>query len=110
MIDWAHIDTLKQDVGAEAFDEIVGLFLEEVDAFVARLVDHSDPATLGDDLHFIKGSAAGLGFRSFVADCLAGERMCQAGQADQVDLPAILASYADSKRLFLEQLPTALAS
>ncbi len=110
MIDWAHVDMLKDEVGPEDFDEIVALFIEEVDAFVARLSNEINPETLGDDLHFAKGCAAGLGFRTFVEQCHAGEKMCRDGLAAEVDVPVILAAYADSKRLFLDRIPLAVAS
>lgn len=110
MIDWTRTNTLKQEVGAEDFDEIIALFLEEVDAVITQLTDAPDPDTLGSNLHFLKGSAAGLGFSAFADQCQTGETMCAAGQMGEVNLSEILETYAASKRLFLEELPTALAS
>ena len=105
MIDWNRVNTLKEEVGAEDFDEIIALFLEEVDASVEKLQDAPDPATLGEDLHFIKGSAAGLGFSAFVEQCHTGEILCRKGQADQVNVAAILEAYSASKIQFLAELP-----
>ena len=98
MIDWIRVNALKEDVGSEDFDDIIALFLEEVDD------------TLGADLHFVKGSAAGLGFTEFVDHCQIGEALCKEGKVDQVDLSAIIRTYAASKNLFLQEMPEALAS
>ncbi len=72
MIDWSRVTTLREEVGAEDFDEVVELFLEEVDDVVARLESGPAHDTLSEDLHFLKGSAMSLGFRQFSALCQAG--------------------------------------
>jgi len=109
MIDWARVTVLREEVGAEDFDEVVELFLEEVESVTARLGANVDVATLEADLHFLKGSALSLGFSAFSALCQTGESMSARGQGAEVDVPAILDCYDASRRLFLEELPTALA-
>jgi len=109
MIDWDRMNSLRDDVGAEDFDEVVELFLEEVDEIVERLSTTTDKTTLGADLHSLKGCAAGLGFRAFARLCQSGEAHCAIGKDDEVDVDAILQVYADSRRVFLEELPAALA-
>ena len=42
MIDWARVSELRDEVGAEDFDEVVELFLEEVDEAIAALRDLTD--------------------------------------------------------------------
>ena len=42
MIDWARVSELRDEVGAEDFDEVVELFLEEVDEAIAALCDLTD--------------------------------------------------------------------
>ena len=108
MIDWDRVNTLREEVGKEDFDEIVALFLEEVDASIVRLKEQPDPDSLGADLHFVKGSAAGLGFAAFVTQCQIGETQCAQGEVDQVDLTGILDCYQASKRHFLEKMPQVL--
>lgn len=110
MIDWNRVATLRDEVGAEDFEEVVDLFLEEVDGVTSRLQVNPDGGTLGADMHFLKGSAASLGFSAFTDLCQRGETLCAEDRAAEVDLPAILAAYADSKRLFVEGLPKAFAS
>jgi len=109
MIDWERVNTLRDEVGADDFDEVVDLFLEEVDEVIARLQTAPALQTLEEDLHFIKGCAMGLGFRSFSNLCQEGESKSAQGHAAEVDLQAILTNYAESKRLFQTEMPQALA-
>ena len=109
MIDWQRVNVLREEVGAEEFDEVVDLFLEEVESVVERLRTAPDLATLEEDLHFLKGSALSLGFASFSAQCQTGETLSADGKSETVDVAAILTSYDTSRQLFLAELPTALA-
>src|SRR5690606_20529143 len=87
MIDWERVAELQSEIGADGFGEVLELFLDEVEGVVMRLGQRL--AKLEDDLHFLKGSAWNLGFRSFGAMCQTGERMAAAGMAAQVDIPAV---------------------
>lgn len=42
MIDWARVSERRDEVGEEDFDEVVELFLEEVDEAIAALCDLTD--------------------------------------------------------------------
>ena len=108
MIDWAQVSTLRDDVGKEEFVEIIEIFIEEVESVFERLRTKPDLKNLGDDLHFLKGSALNLGFSTFSEYCQQGEVNSAAGNADQVDIPTILSAYYESKAEFLSALPTAL--
>ena len=110
MIDWERVKTLCDEVGADDFDEVVELFLDEVDDVIARLSGSPDLTTLEDDLHFLKGSALGLGFRSFSALCQAGESLSAQGKAADVDLQKILDNYTASKQHFQAEMSQALTS
>jgi HPt (histidine-containing phosphotransfer) domain-containing protein len=106
MIDWAQVNTLRDDVGKDDFAEIVEIFIEEVEEVINRLRNAPSLETLGDDLHFLKGSALNLGFSVFSEKCRQGETEATAGNAAQVDVPAILSSYDASKTVFMQKLPT----
>lgn len=99
MLDQNRIEALRAEVGAAGFDEVVDLFLEEVEEAMARLRAGSDPAALERDLHFLKGLALNLGFRHLSALCQQGERA--AARHAPVDVAAVLSSYAASRRKFL---------
>lgn len=101
MIDWSRIDELREQIGEEDFAEVVELFLEEVEEVIGRLRTQERPASLEEDLHFLKGSALNLGFDKFSQACQVGESMAAAGQSHEVALDAILTTYDTSKVAFL---------
>lgn len=103
MIDWSHIDDLRQDMG-DAFPDLSTLFLSEVQTVIDRLHQAPDPARLEADLHFLKGAALSFGFTDFARACSGGEQMAAAGRAGQVDLAAVLDCFARSRALFLAGL------
>jgi HPt (histidine-containing phosphotransfer) domain-containing protein len=110
MIDWDRVAELRDQVGAEDFEEVVDLFLEEVLEVINAL--HADPkeSRLESDLHFLKGSALNLGFADFSEKCHAGERQAAMGQAKSIDLAAIINSFDASRHLFCEELSTRFAA
>ena len=105
MIEWTRVTELRDEIGAEDFGEVVELFLEEVEEVIDRLRARPDPARLEGDLHFLKGSALNLGFRDFSALCQQGEARSAEGQAEQVDLAAIISSFEASRSVFQRELP-----
>lgn len=110
MIDWDRLMELREEVGPEDFDEVVELFLDEVEGVMDRLRESPDLETLEEDLHFLKGSALSLGFKNFSALCQTGETNAAQGNADEIDLPEILACYDASKAMFIADLPGQLAA
>ncbi|MFT6676639.1 MAG: HPt (histidine-containing phosphotransfer) domain-containing protein [Sulfitobacter sp.] len=106
MIDWTRIKTLREEVGADSFDEVVTLFLEEAETVINHLASSPDPTTLEEELHFLKGSALTLGFHELSDLCQIGETLAANGQADQIRLDPILAIYQASKIRFLADLPS----
>jgi histidine phosphotransfer protein HptB len=103
MIDWTRVETLRDEVGAEDFGEIVALFLEEVESVTDRLSVQPDLSVLHDDMHFLKGSAMSLGFSAFSELCKTGEVAAGQGQASEVNLPELLVCYQLSKETFLNR-------
>ena len=108
MIDWTQVNTLRDEIGRECFDEIIEIFIEEVEQVIDRLRSEPDPNTLADDLHFLKGSALNLGFSEFSGQCQIGESASSKGAAADVDVHGILATYETSKKVFMAELPNAL--
>ena len=100
MIDWPRVRELKEEVGEDGFEEVIELFLEEVEEVISKL-ETGDRSQLEQDLHFLKGSALNLGFQNFSNLCLDGERMSANGQASDVDVALIIDSYHKSKATFL---------
>lgn len=104
MIRWDRVMQLRDEVGPDEFDEVVEIFLEEVQEVIARLHRDIDRVELEQNLHFLKGSALSLGFDQFSKLCQDGERQASAGQGADVDLPALLAVFDSSKLKFEAEL------
>jgi hypothetical protein len=96
MIDWTCVSDLREEVGDEDFQEVISLFVEEVESALAGL-DPAAPAS--EDLHFLKGSALNLGFTALARRC-----------APPADPEELRACFAESKALFLAELPRRLAA
>lgn len=108
MIDWARVQELRDEIGAESFDEVVALFLEESDEVVQHLSTGGSAAGLESGLHFLKGAALNLGFRRLAMLCQEGERRAAQGDC-AIDLDEIRATYHAS-RMSLESGPDAAMS
>ena len=104
MILWARVSELRDEIGAEDFDEVVEIFMEEVEEVVGKLRVLTDRQSLEQELHFLKGSALNLGFEGFSQLCQQGETQAAQGQAEEVDVSAILSSFEQSKTEFLSRL------
>jgi HPt (histidine-containing phosphotransfer) domain-containing protein len=101
MISWERVHELRDEVGEDDFAEVVELFLEEVDAVMARLRGARDLASYEADLHFLKGSAMNLGFRALGALCHDRERRMAADPGSAPDLVDLFATYEASRAEFL---------
>lgn len=104
MIDWTRIKMLREEIGEDAFPEVVEIFIEEVSEMIEKLRTAPQIESLGEDLHALKGSALNLGFTTFSELCQIGETSAANGHADEIDLPPILQCYEDSSKLFLAGL------
>ena len=104
MIDWTRVNELKEEVGPEDFEEVVELFLEEVDETMATIESGISADSAEEQMHFLKGSAMNLGFANLGALCSAGEVAAKGGAPDQIDVPAILDCYANSKAEFIAKI------
>lgn len=104
MIDWTRVNELRSEVGVEDFNEVVLLFLEEVDEVIEQLKANPIPAQFEEQLHFLKGSALNLGFSHFSALCQTGETQAAQGQLEAVQLPEILTAFDQSRVQFVAKV------
>lgn len=109
MIDWDRVKELRAEIGAEDFDEVVDLFLEEADEVLARLSLEAGAKALAADLHFLKGAALNLGFAALSSLCQDGERRASAGELS-VDLSAVRSTYLACRDAFERGASTAFAA
>ena len=105
MIDWDRVRTLKEEVGAEDFDEVLELFFAEVDEAMGRLPAARDAASLSAEMHFLKGAALNLGFEVLSQRCHDGETQATQGRIGQIDVAEIVRVYALSRQQFMADLP-----
>lgn len=96
MIDWNRVNDLRDEIGIDAFTDVVEMFLEEADEVISRMTPAGGSKMLEADLHFLKGAALNLGFAEFAALCQEGERRAALGHTD-ADLAAVCRSYDLSK-------------
>lgn len=90
MIDRSRLNTLRADVGEEAFADLAFIFVAEMGGKLGTLRDDPTVAT-ADDFHFLRGGAANLGFTGMVAACQAAETACRDGRAP--DIGAVVAAF-----------------
>ncbi|MBY6003965.1 Hpt domain-containing protein [Salipiger bermudensis] len=111
MIDWARVAELRDEIGAAEFEEVVPLFLQEVEATVGDLpvLLHSAPETEAA-LHSLRGSALNLGFSAFAAICDEYEAAARAGATGGIDMTLIAGLYEQSREAFLRDLSDRLAA
>ena len=98
MIDWDRVATLRAEIGAADFAEVVEMFLTESDEVITRLRDGRADPTLEAELHFLKGSALNLGFRQLAGLCSTGEKLAAAHAA--VDIGEVVESYDATRHAF----------
>lgn len=110
MIQWTRVNELREEVGAEDFDEVVDLFLEEVEEVIQDLSPDSTANQMEQHLHFLKGSALNLGFRTFSDLCQDGESRSAKGETGTINLTAIIEGFEQSKTAFIAQLPKMLTA
>ncbi len=104
MIDWNRVRNLRDEIGADAFEEVVDLFLEEVETEIEKLRTPDEALDIEAQLHFLKGSALNLGFADFSDLCHRGEGAAGLGKAADVDLGKVLDCFDRSKAAFLAGL------
>lgn len=101
MIDWSRVAELRDEIGAEDFDEVLELFLDEVGGAVAALPGSVDDAKqVEEQMHFLKGAAMNLGFDALSSLCRKGEEAAKAGDAFAVSPQEVATCYDQSKALF----------
>lgn len=110
MIDWDRVAELREEVGAEDFDEVVELFLQEVDEEIETLAAQPAQNGMSEKLHFLKGSALSLGFREFSDLCKTGEAALAQDDTASIDVEELHNIYQSSRSSFLNDLPHKFAS
>lgn len=91
MIDWDRVNSLRGEIGDEAFADVVVLFLKECDETVDGIVREGQA---GPEMrHFLKGAALNLGFAALAKLCDDPVAGADAGRLQSV--------YADTRAAFV---------
>jgi HPt (histidine-containing phosphotransfer) domain-containing protein len=101
MIDWKRVRELREEIGSDAFEEVLDLFLEEVESALVMLRCTSEAQGIEAQLHFLKGSALNIGFEALAEMCEENERKARAGGAANVRVTEVITGYEASKAVFL---------
>ncbi|CUH49911.1 Hpt domain-containing protein [Ruegeria atlantica] len=100
MINWSRVRQLRDEVGASEFDEVVQIFLDEVNEALTLLRNDTARTEFEQNLHFVKGSALSLGFETLAKLCQDGERQSAQGDSQAVDFANILSIFERSTAEF----------
>lgn len=100
MIDWDRVTQLQDEVGEDDFQEVVDIFLDEMNEELETLVPGMTAKELEAKLHSLKGAALNLGFSQFAELCRVGEETARGGQTDSIDTAAITSCYRASMEEF----------
>lgn len=80
-VDWDRLNDLRADIGEEDFADVALLFVAELQETLQGLTPSTATAS---DFHFLRGSAANLGFVALVAACTRAEEACNNGAAPDI--------------------------
>ncbi len=95
IIDEARLAELAEEIGPDALDEVISMFLDEIAEAADRLSGAGDPARAAEDLHFIKGAAANLGLAALAGTCAEEEARARAGEP--LDRERVLAAWQEAR-------------
>jgi HPt (histidine-containing phosphotransfer) domain-containing protein len=101
-VDLDRLMSLRDDIGPEDFADVVLLFFAEIGETLDRMRADTAPRT-ADDFHFLRGSAANLGFVEMVRACERAEASCTHGETP--DFAAVVRSYEDALTLARSHVP-----
>ncbi|MDG4646879.1 Hpt domain-containing protein [Roseibacterium sp. SDUM158017] len=83
-IDWDRLMSLRHDIGEEDFADVAFVFFSEMDGKLLELLEDPTRRT-ADDFHFLRGSAANLGFVAMAEACETAEAACREGRVPDLD-------------------------
>ena len=82
-VDWDRLNSLRDDIGPEEFADVVLLFFAEIGEKLDDMQKGATAPTV-EDFHFLRGSAANLGFADMVVACQLAEAACLSGRVPDV--------------------------
>lgn len=95
IVDWARVRELHDEIGAEDFDDIAEMFLDEVAEAIENLAAAETAQNMEADLHFIKGSALNIGFASLATIAAEWEAKVRDNEANSVPVELVVKAHSD---------------
>jgi HPt (histidine-containing phosphotransfer) domain-containing protein len=80
VINWDKLAELLDEIGAEAFGDVLDVFVTEIGEGLETLMAAQTPRARLQAFHFLKGAALNLGLDTLAATCAQGERLADQGQ------------------------------
>lgn len=99
-VDWDRMNELRNDIGEEDFADVAILFVAELRDSLGALGPETATAA---DFHFLRGSAANLGFVAMVDACTRAELAC--GEGRLPDVAAVRRAFEDAMREVAPRVP-----
>jgi HPt (histidine-containing phosphotransfer) domain-containing protein len=100
MINWTRMNELRKELGEEDFQEVLDLFLEEVQIVIDRLRVTETLTELQDDMHFLKGSALNIGLSHLAMVTRVAEEKANASTLERCDLDKVISTFDETKEAF----------
>lgn len=100
MINWDRVRTLREDVGADSFADVVEIFVEEMDELIAELRGSATDEEREMTFHSLKNGALNLGFGDLSDLCQTGEKQAASGTNDEALLGQVESTYKETLGAF----------
>jgi HPt (histidine-containing phosphotransfer) domain-containing protein len=100
MIDWERVQELQDEIGPEHMQEVIELFVTEVEEQLAGLNHTLDIVDLGKAIHFLKGCSLNIGFRVVAKLCRQLEEEAAEGTLDLENIQNLEAAFQKSRFSF----------
>ncbi|MBF9042553.1 hypothetical protein HKCCE4037_04405 [Rhodobacterales bacterium HKCCE4037] len=99
-VDWNRLHELQADIGKEDFLDVAMVFVAELEETLSGMTAE---AATADDFHFLRGSAANLGFTALVEACSQAEARTKTGALPDVD--AVKSAFGQALTEMSAQMP-----
>ncbi len=110
MIDWARIKELYDEIGEDAFGDVIDLFADEVAEGVTMLTAAETPKAQMQAFHFLKGAALNLGLTELSEICAIGEDRANKGLETGDLIAQVVRSFPELTASLVQTWRTQLAA
>lgn len=102
MVSWKRIDELRAEIGDEDFEEILTMFLSEVEESLGRMGNPIGIELLQEELHALRGAALNVGMQKVAMLCGDAEDAIKHGRQTAPDLAPVTEAFQASRKILFE--------